>query len=250
MQATRSPKTTYLIIGNGRLSRHLQHYFSLLNIDFEVWHRSSLDSLDVAIETADRILLAIRDDALVDFVRCHPALLRKTTIHFSGAQNIEGVFSAHPLMSFGPDLYSEEAYRKIPVITVIGEPPLQDLLPELPNPTAAIPAEKKSLYHAYCVMSGNFTTLLWSKIFKDFAAHLELSPEILEPFLKQTVANILKNPEGSLTGPIARGDSQTIRRNLDALTGSPYQLLYYSFINFARETNQSRLEGNDEHPRI
>jgi predicted short-subunit dehydrogenase-like oxidoreductase (DUF2520 family) len=224
-------KTTYLIVGDGRLSRHLQHYFSLLDLPFYVWTRKSTENLDELISSCSRVCLAIRDDALNEFVLEHPVLKSKITVHFSGAQNIAGIFSAHPLMTFGPEVYTRDIYKAIPFVTVEGEPPLSELLPELKNPTAAIPASKKALYHAYCVMTGNFTTLLWQSVMKDFSKDLGLNGDFLKPYLLQTAANLLKDAGQAFTGPIARGDTSTIVRNLDALSGKAYQEIYYAFLN-------------------
>jgi hypothetical protein len=119
-------KTTYLIVGNGRLSRHLQQYFSLLDLPFYIWTRQSQENLDDLIASSSRVCLAIRDDALAEFVQQHPVLTSKTTVHFSGSQNVAGIFSAHPLMTFGPEVYTREIYKAIPFITVEGEPSLRE----------------------------------------------------------------------------------------------------------------------------
>lgn len=241
-------KTHYLIIGNGRLSRHLQHYFSLLEVPFQVWTRQSTEYLTALIVAADRVCLAIKDDALAPFVAAHPELKNKA-IHFSGSLNIEGAYSAHPLMTFGLEVYPPETYSQIPFVTVEGEPSLRDLFPEFLNPAVKIPASMKALYHAYCVMCGNFTTLLWQSLFKDFEERLKIPKTFVEPYLQQITANLLRNSNGALTGPIARGDTETIRRNLEAVAGSPYEKIYQSFLNLAQAKTAPKGSFN-EHLRL
>jgi 2-dehydropantoate 2-reductase len=238
-------KTHYLIIGNGRLARHLQQYFSILNLPYSTWARGSSENLSELITAADRICLAIRDDALAEFVKTHPELVGKT-VHFSGSLNISGIFSAHPLMTFGPHLYSRDTYLNMPFITVKGEPSFRELFPDLHNPAARITAEQKALYHAFCVMSGNFTTILWQNIFKDFTARLGLNRDLIEPYLQQITENLLRDTEGALTGPIARGDTATIERNLKSIAGTPYENIYYAFLNLA-QANAAPQKDTNEH---
>ena len=47
---------------------------------------------------------------------------------------------AHPLMTFGLDLYDLTTYRSIPFILDSGGTPFHELLPGLPNPSFTIPA--------------------------------------------------------------------------------------------------------------
>ena len=50
----------YLIVGNGRVARHVCHYFSLLNIPVLTWNRSeSFDLLHEKIQQVSHILLLI-----------------------------------------------------------------------------------------------------------------------------------------------------------------------------------------------
>jgi 2-dehydropantoate 2-reductase len=242
--------TKYLVIGSGRLSKHLQHYFSLLDLPFQVWTLQSNENLEQLAAAHDRICLAISDTSLAEFYTRHAFLKNKTTIHFSGSQNILGMYTAHPLMTFGPELYAREVYLNMPFITVKGEPTLRELFPEFLNPSAQIAPEKKALYHAYCVMSGNFTTLLWQNIMTDIKHDIGLDPKLLEPYLQQITANILQNKTQALTGPIARGDTSTLIRNLNALTGKAYQNIYYAFLNLVREKNAPSEGMTHEHLRF
>jgi predicted short-subunit dehydrogenase-like oxidoreductase (DUF2520 family) len=42
--------------------------------------------------------------------------------------------------------------------------------------------------------------------------------------------NILLDPASALTGPLVRGDQQTLEKNLLALQEDPFQKVYESFI--------------------
>jgi hypothetical protein len=233
---------TYLLIGSGRLARHFSNYFSLENMAFVTWSRSANSTAELENLTgkATHILLMISDAAIEPFCREHAEILglhdgnqenAKTVVHFSGALSLENVPSVHPLMSFSHALYGLEQYRKIPFILERGHASLGELLPGLINPHFEIESSLKPLYHALCVLSGNGTVLLWEKAKREFSEKLGLPPGVLNPYLGQTCLNLLSAEPGAsvLTGPIARGDSFTIAKNLQALSGDPFENVYRSF---------------------
>lgn len=224
----------YLIIGDGRLARHLRTYLSFLNLPHDQWCRSTQDAraLTVLSERASHVLIAISDSAIDPFLVAHPDLLRRACVHFSGAFVHSSVASAHPLMTFGPELYSIEAYRSVPFVFERGRGSMATLLPGLPNASFELDPWQKPLYHALCSMSGNFTTLLWEKAFASFSRELGLPQAILHPFLMQTMRNLLDSALGEsvLTGALARGDSRTIEKHLAALGADPYADVYRAFV--------------------
>lgn len=79
-----------------------------------------------------------------------------------------------------------------------------------------ISKEEKALYHSFAVMISNYTVLLFKEINDYFPDRKVLSSFV--QLLKSTMNNIvLYGPNNSLTGPIARGDYETIRRNISSL---------------------------------
>lgn len=216
----------WLLVGDGRLALHLHTYLRQLDVAHRRWSRARgwhdarrpTTGLSAALPRFERILLAISDDALEPFVAAHDARRSLPWVHFSGGRRVVGAWAAHPLCTFAGQPYPEAIYREIPFIVEAEGPPLSEILPGLPNPSAAIPAADRALYHALCVAAGNFTTLLW----RDFFARLEdrwgIDSALARPYLRRTLANLEgADLAGALTGPIARGDAGTIRRNLAAL---------------------------------
>ena len=244
----------YLLIGDGRVAQHMAHYLSQLKVDFVSWSRRQPTGQLVKLASqAKAILLLISDSAIAPFIQEHPYLVsspQKRVMHFSGALQLAEIESAHPLMTFGPDLYDLETYLQIPFVTVRGRASLSELLPELKNTDFAISAEKKPLYHALCSMSGNFSTILWEHAMDRFEQDLGLPREALSAYLLRSAKNISKARESVLTGPLARGDSSTIIRHLDALANTPDQKLYYAFLNFYLEKINSAGALTHEHSRI
>lgn len=227
----------YLIIGDGRLARHLQAYFRFEALPYLNWSRKSEQSknLETLAEQATHILLAISDSAIEPFLQSHRYLQEKTCVHFSGALVTPLAASAHPLMTFTQETYTHDRYLEIPFVLERGRGILQDLLPGLKNPSFEIDASQKVRYHALCVMSGNFTTLLWEKTFAEFAK-LGLPKEVLSPYLNQITENLETSIAGKsvLTGPLVRRDQKTIDGHLKELSADPYADVYRSFVNAYR----------------
>ena len=240
--------THYAIIGGGRLARHMRHYFSLLNLPVSCWTRDRTspanthsiadagDRLRATIQPASHVLLLVSDMAITEVLKRYPFLHEKVLVHCSGALSIPGVAGAHPLMTFSHELYSLEQYRQIPFMIDSGHA-FNELLPGLPNPHFPIRMEDKPLYHALCVMAGNYSQILWQATVERFSA-IGLPASTLEPYLQQVVQNFVRKPGSALTGPLSRGDSATIERNLKALAGDPLEPVYRAFMELYRCTQQ------------
>lgn len=232
----------YAILGGGRLARHMRHYLAQLGLPCSYWARkpdTDLNSHNIAdtaqrllatVQPATHVLLLVSDDAIASLPKRYPLLRSKTLVHFSGALGIPGIAGAHPLMTFGHDLYSLQAYQSIPFMLDQGLR-MPDVLPGLSNPHSHIAVEHKAQYHALCVMAGNFPQILWQAVSQRFAG-LGLGEGMLEPYLRQVLDNFLASPGTALTGPLARGDQGTIARNLQSLQGDALQPLYQSFVKF------------------
>jgi predicted short-subunit dehydrogenase-like oxidoreductase (DUF2520 family) len=218
------------IVGDGRVARHFFHYFNLLGLSVHVWSRRAPAAGPVeTLASCRTVLLLIRDGQIVPFIHAWPGLHGRQLVHFSGSLVTPSAEGAHPLMTFGDDLYDLATYCRIPFILDSGGTPFHQLLPGLPNPSFTIPAADRPYYHALCVMAGNFSTLLWLKLFDELQGRFGIPASAARPYLTQTVANLLKDPSRALTGPLARGDVGTIAANLNALERDPFHGVYAAF---------------------
>jgi predicted short-subunit dehydrogenase-like oxidoreductase (DUF2520 family) len=222
----------YLMIGDGRIARHMACYFDFLGLQYHTWARGTHDvkQLPELIDHATHILLLISDDAIEDFINTHLLNANKMLVHFSGSLITPHAHSAHPLMSFTPTLYSMDIYKSIWFITEEEGPDFNHLLPSLPNSHASIPKADKNLYHSMCVLSSNFTCLLWQKLFNTFAQKWQIPEAAVQPILQQVVQNLMQDQKTALTGPLLRNDINTIQKNLQALENDPYQAVYQAFV--------------------
>lgn len=235
-----------LLIGKSKLARHLHHYFHLS--DFHHKHfENARDLLNpelyrkirevnaIWILTSDQsiesVYRTIKDEMIAQGLNPE----NYTFIHSSAATEIRDMHTLHPLMTFGPELYTLEQYQKIPFAIISSDAETLSESFTLANPRFQIFSAQRALYHAYAVMMSNLPVLLWSLTSTEAKGRLALAPETFQPILDQTLQNF-KNFKGSaLTGPIARNDTTTIEKNLKALGNSPLTDIYQSFLTALKE---------------
>ena len=224
-----SDDAPYLLVGNGRLSRHLQHYFDLEAIRWRLWARAMGQPLEGSLDGVRAVLLLIADDAVEGFLTRHADPAGPPWIHCSGSLSTPLATGVHPLMTFGNEFYDHAEYRRMAFVCDRGAPSFEEFFPRLANPHFAIEPACRPLYHALCAMAGNFTTLLWQHAFATFESRLSLPRTALYPYLERVAAN-LERSASPLTGPLARGDHRTIERHLAALEDDPFHAVYSSFV--------------------
>lgn len=237
----------YLIIGDGKVAMHFKHYLSLLNIDVYQWHyKNHQQDLEQClfqlgydknpINSDLIILLLIKDDAINNFISSHSFLLKFKIVIFSGSLMLKNIITTHPLMTFSNNSYDIDNYKQIPFITTHTTEP-KNLLPGLPNKIYQIPADLLGYYHSLCVISGNFSQILWGKFSKELKETFNLPEDIINPYIKQLVHNFCSNGIDALTGPLQRQDHKTIQNNLKSLENKKddYYNIYQEFCKLYQE---------------
>lgn len=199
----------------------------------------------LAARTATLVLIAVPDDAVADVVR-EIALgggfsAGQVVAHVSGALGLEVLRPAaeagaatgclHPAQSFAN---VQHAMREIPgsVFGITAEegacPTLEALVAVLGGVPVRVRESNRPLYHVASVMASNYLVAL-----ADMAAELferaGLSPEearaALGPLVRGTATNIrVAGTRGAMTGPIVRGDIDTVRAHLVALECVPAEM--------------------------
>ncbi|MCB1828298.1 MAG: DUF2520 domain-containing protein, partial [Coxiellaceae bacterium] len=212
-------------------------YLSLLNVSYSQWSRGDDVLLSDIVNDCDHVLLLISDSVIDSFIREHDCLQNKSCLHFSGSLVTELALGVHPLMTFGPELYTLAEYQEIPWVIEESSCTFQSFFPMLSNPSFSISKDQKGYYHALCVLSNNFTTLLWKKCFDEMAQVFKIPKEYLLPIFNRTMRNIADDHELALTGPLVRGDEVTVANNLNALSNDAYQKIYQAFVQAYKEEN-------------
>jgi predicted short-subunit dehydrogenase-like oxidoreductase (DUF2520 family) len=190
------------------------------------------------LSQADLVLVSTPDGRIPDAVeliqRNASIVGRPVVLHTSGAiasnalealnQFGMNVGSVHPLQTFESPR-SALATVASSFFCIEGEPGAVRAARRLVRDMGAryfeIPTEMKSLYHAAAVLaSGGVVALLSFSL--EMLVRCGLGPtearRVLFPLVQGTVANVSAlGAERALTGPVRRGDSGTIARNLAAL---------------------------------
>ena len=219
----------YLIVGNGKLAKHLIHYFNLLSIPHYHWFRALNESFVELSNISKKIIVLINDDSIESFICENKSdVVKNIWIHCSGSVFTEYAYGAHPLNTFSEELYDIDTYKNIPFIMEENRSMFSELFPELQNPSYKISIKDKTFYHAWCSIAGNFTTILWSEYFINLKK-LGIPESAANIYLNQTFKNLL-TMNVPLTGPLSRGDEFVINQHLESLEGSPIKNIYEEFI--------------------
>ncbi len=191
------------------------------------------------------VLLALPDDRLAEAA----ALLRHrgylapgaVLVHFSGLHRAtillgeeepeRPALSLHPLQSFADPAIGVRALQGSPFAVEGTEAALplgERLVTDMGGVPFRINGEQKVLYHAAACLAANYLVALVAAAGDLLTAsgfEREKSYRLLTPLLRTTVNNLAAlGPEGALTGPIARGDVNTVKNHLQALAAQPPEL--------------------------
>lgn len=107
-----------------------------------------------------------------------------------------------------------------------------------------VPEERRTLYHAGLAHGANHLVTLVSEAMEMLAAAGGDNPaDTLRPLLQAALDNALDRGDAALTGPIVRGDVETVRAHLaDLLVQAPHTLP--SYVAMARATmNRALADG-------
>jgi predicted short-subunit dehydrogenase-like oxidoreductase (DUF2520 family) len=193
----------------------------------------------------DLIIVAVSDDAITEVAEKLSDLLtfdeHKNVIHCSGTHSSEIL---KPLKEKGGKTASFHPIKAITRNTVSFEDiwfdmegdeellkTLEQLAEKLGASSFRVEPEAKPFLHASAVVASNYLVVLADLVSKISA--LGNIPEhtaikALAPLMKNTLSNITElGVADALTGPIARGDVQTIEKHLQSLDSDPkLQALY------------------------
>lgn len=184
----------------------------------------------LVITTSDSNLLGVVEDI------ARSTNLEKTTVafHCSGtlpSTHLEplqdkgvSIASVHPVKSFTDPLKDAGNFSgtwcgiegDAGAISV-----LMPLFESLGAKLFAIDGSRKTIYHAGTVFACNYLAPLMEtslRCYEEAGIDRQTALEILSPILHATIGNILTHgPAKALTGPIARGETGIVQKQLDAL---------------------------------
>lgn len=211
------------------------------------------------LRQAGVVILAVRDDALrplvAELLEAGGLAHGQVALHLSGALThdvleplaAEGAAlgSMHPLMTVSEEPGRASAHFKGACFALEGDLEAVAAADALTRRLGGMPAfiapESKAAYHAGAVFASNYLLTCLSTA-QDLLEEAGMTPETaraaLLPIARATVDNVGRlGPEAALTGPIARGDVETIRRHLRAVppeVAALYEALGRATIAIAR----------------
>ena len=267
------------IIGAGHVGRGLFRAFRASGVEVVGLHgkkpsgvATSSGSIPTEITSANVVIVCVRDSQLDEAIgeltsvaeRGH--LTRGTVIlHTSAIAEPAGLHALtqsgfpggtfHPLVPFTDPEVSAELLRK-GWIGIDGDNAAKNasrrLAGHLGARTLEIPPGAKPEYHAAAVISSNFPIVLASvagHLLHDIGIPDASAYQAVESLMSGALANMKHSlPEDALTGPIIRGDTETVGKHIRALRGHGAALEVYRALSAAaveiakrRGTDQKKL---------
>jgi predicted short-subunit dehydrogenase-like oxidoreductase (DUF2520 family) len=210
---------------------------------------------DEVVAAADFVLLAVPDDQLRPLVTglANTNAWRPGQIvaHTSGAQGI-GVLDAaaargvlplalHPVMTFAgrPEDVDRISGATFGVTSDDAVRPVAEaLVVEMGGEPVWVPESARSLYHAALTVGSNhLVTLVNDALDLLDGSGVEQPARLLAPLLSASLDNVLRLRDAALTGPVSRGDTDTVRKHVSTLRErAPDELAAY--VAMARRTAQ------------
>ena len=201
----------------------------------------------------DLLLLTVPDDMLPNVVAMLSAsgAIREGqhVVHTSGRHGLAvldparevgaSTLAMHPAMTFtGTDIDLPRLSGCVFGLTVRDpERELAErLVADLGGTPVWIPEDRRTLYHAGLAHGANHLVTLVTEAMEMLSASGAAEPaDILRPLLSAALDNALDQGDSALTGPIARGDLETVRAHLADLEANTPQALP-SYTAMARAT--------------
>ncbi len=221
---------------------------------------------DLLLES-DAVILAVRDSAIseVAAMLCGTGLITKrhVLLHCSGAipsgeafaeveGKVGGVGTLHPLRAISAGSVNEiAAGLRGTVFGVEGDATAQLVAKRLVAAMggAALPLERQQMaaYHAAAAMASNYVVALVDAAAQALAASgmpMDQAVSALVPLAQGALANLAEHgAQRGLTGPIRRGDAQTVQRHLAALAVRPETQALYRALGRATVELAASIEG-------
>jgi predicted short-subunit dehydrogenase-like oxidoreductase (DUF2520 family) len=188
---------------------------------------------ELEVDDADLVVLCVPDGEISAVAESIPP--GPWVAHTSGSASVDELrghelrFALHPLQTFTREGGPEQLDGAWAAIS--GESPealaaAEELAALLRLEAFELPDEARPLYHAAAMMASTFTVTL-----HDVAAELIAAaggpPEALLPLTRRTMENGFRH-----TGPLVRGDTETVRRDGEAVRalGDDYIVLFAALV--------------------
>lgn len=264
-----SKKPSVTIIGTGALGSALRHFFETNGYPVAAAVNRATGLPEDESGYGEIIFITTPDDVIasmaVSLSKKRIAWQKRTVVHCSGslssdllsALTVAGAVTAsmHPVQTFRKGDMAER-FRGI-TVSVEGDHKAIDLLKPLISEMQAraievTPGQKQAL-HVGAVFASNYLVSLLRTVEEYLESEeIEDGISIMRPLIEQTLTNIFEQgAAASLTGPVSRGDVNTVETHLSRLIFYPeYQALYRQLgktaLHIAKESGNLTQEEEDK----
>jgi predicted short-subunit dehydrogenase-like oxidoreductase (DUF2520 family) len=192
---------------------------------------------DQVVAESELVILAVPDSVLPDLIRGFSSsevfVPGQFVVHTSGNYGISVFDSApqvspmaiHPVMTFTGTSVDLARLPDTPfgvTTTQTLRPVAEALVVEMGGEPVWVPEESRVMYHTAMVMSANYLNVLVNEAVSLLTqSGMESPKRLLAPLLSASLDNALRLGDKGLTGPVARGDREVIRKHLEALQERP-----------------------------
>ncbi len=169
-------------------------------------------------------LLAEKQGVKKNAVVLHCSGSQPSTILAVLKKHAVSIGSLHPLQSFASTRIVGNPFNNI-IAAIEGEPDAVAIASRIATDLSAtcltIKTDAKTAYHAAAVVASNYLVTIQDLAFKLLqlaGIPLEDAFQVLGPLIRGTLSNIeKKGPAKALTGPIVRGDTETVQTHVDEI---------------------------------
>jgi predicted short-subunit dehydrogenase-like oxidoreductase (DUF2520 family) len=236
------------IVGRGRLGNALSEALAHGRYEIIGPLGRGADGAD-----ADIVLLCVPDAQIADAARLIPPSAGRLLGHCSGATGLDPLapherFSLHPLMTVAD---GDAQFAGAGAAIAGSTPRALELAGELAGTLGMHPVEvadrDRAAYHAAASMASNFLITLEAAA-ERMARTTGVDRELLVPLVRATIENwAALGPQTALTGPLARGDEETVALQRAALEERAPDLL--PLFDALADATRSLAKLEDQEPR-
>lgn len=202
----------FSLIGPGRAGTSLAT--ALVTLGWQ--HASTFGRHDDPTHAADgvELLVVATPDSAIERVTAKVAPGDAVVIHLSGATPLDAIGghrhgALHPLVSLADPVEGAVALRSA-WFAVAGDPIVQHLAESLSGKWFELRDEDRVLYHAAAVIGSNHLVALLGQV-ERLGGEIGVPLDAFLSLARSSVDNVERlGPAGALTGPVARGDEETI----------------------------------------
>lgn len=215
------------VIGPGRAGRSLAVALERAGWDV-VGFLGRGDPVAGALDGTDLLVVATPDAAIVDVAASVAPDDRAVIAHLAGSRGLDAlsphrqVAALHPLVALpsaavGAGRLTAGAWFAVAGDTLAGEPLARRVVGDLGGRWFAVADADRAAYHAAAALASNHLVALFGQV-ERVAGTIGVPAEAYLDLARATLDNLaVLGAAGALTGPVARGDWETVARHLAAL---------------------------------